>query len=525
MADHPFVNRLLQLPEGWAEREAFASSAGQLSFSALREGMLGVCGWLSGRCGVEPGDRVAILLPKGLEAAQIVYGICAAGAVYVPLQLGAPAPRLARILRSTEPKVLITTPEMARRLAADPGFNPGIPVHRLDGTRDGGGIARLLEGAAPGSPAIRDADDLAAIHFTSGSTGEPKGVMLSYGNIAAGIALVLERDGLQAGDRLISHTGLQYAAYDLWFPLAVGCRSFLLSTREATISNSIVEATERERVTVWRATATALRLMLESGELARRNLDCLRLVGAFGEAMPRPLLGRLMEALPRARFSLSYGASEAYCMACFDVPRPLAQNGAPLPAGPVRHECDVSLRDEAGEPVGPGSVGEICVEGPLVMLGYWGDPALTEARRLPGRHRSWRTGDLGYLDEDGLLHLVGRRDHMVKLRGHRFELGEIEAVLRAHPDVRDAVACGLPAADGATEIWAVVLAAPSADPGAGLRRHCAWFLPGFARPSGILRLDEFPMLSSGKVDRQALKALLEDARQRARTKAGEVGAA
>lgn len=515
MTSYPFATRLLRLPQGWDAREALASSDGGLTFAALRDGMLRVGGWLGGRCDIQPGDRVAICLSKSLEAAQIVYGIFAAGAVHIPLQLGGPPSRLNQILRSTEPKILIAAPEMAARLTADAGFDSRIRVHVLEAAAPGGGLMRLLDGVLPASPAIRVAEDLAVVYFTSGSSGEPKGVMLSHGNIEAGIDLVVERDGLKAKDRLISHTGLHYASLDLWFPLAVGCRSFLVSNREAMIPASIVEIAERERLTVLRATVTALRLMLESGELERRDLGGLRLVHAFGEAMTRPLLGRLMAALPQCQFSIGFGATEAYSMASYDVPRPLPENGEPLPVGRPHREYVLSLQGEAGEVLAPGSIGEICVEGPPVMLGYWKDPALTESRRLAGRPHSWRTGDLGYLDRDGLLYLVGRRDQMVKLRGHRFELGEVEAVLKSHGDVRDAVAFSVTGASGETEIWAAVLAEPAADLAVALRRHCAWLLPGFARPAGILRLDEFPLLSMGKLDRRALRGLIEAAKREA----------
>ena len=370
----------------------------------------------------------------------------------------------------------------------------------------------LLSGIAPETALPPNSpEDLAAIYFTSGSTGEPKGVMLSHGNIAAGVDLVLKCDALSDQDRLLSHTSLHYAAYDMFFPLAVGCRAFLLSDREAMLPTVLAAALARERVTVWRSTITALRLLLESGELAARDLSCLRLLGVFGEPLPAPLLRRLRAALPTCRFTFNYGATEAYRVASFDIPPDLPDELVSLPIGPGLPEYTFSLRNAEDREVDDGEVGEICVEGGAVMLGYWKDPQLTASRRIPGRPRSWRTGDLGYRDAIGLLHLVGRKDHMVKIRGHRFDLGEIEAVLRSQPAVRDAIAMLMAPDEASAEVHAAVVAEPSEALSAAMHVACAKRLPVFARPARILVLQKFPLLSTGKVDRIALQMRLREA--------------
>jgi acyl-coenzyme A synthetase/AMP-(fatty) acid ligase len=176
----------------------------------------------------------------------------------------------------------------------------------------------------------------------------------------------------------------------------------------------------------------------------------------------------------------------------------------------------VTILDEGGKEMRPGEVGEICVTGPRTLSGYWDNPELTEAKRIDGMAGSYRTGDLGYVGADGLFHLVGRRDSMIKLRGHRFDLGEIEAALKLHPEVRDAVAFSFAAADGEPEIRAAVLAQSRNDLLSELRRLCFRRLPAFARPASLTQLEQFPLLSTGKIDRQALKALISiDAKKRA----------
>jgi acyl-coenzyme A synthetase/AMP-(fatty) acid ligase len=164
-----------------------------------------------------------------------------------------------------------------------------------------------------------------------------------------------------------------------------------------------------------------------------------------------------------------------------------------------------------------GEVGEICVEGAPVLLGYWNDPQLTAARQLSGRPHTWRSGDFGYRGANGLLRLVGRRDQMVKIRGHRFDLGEVESLLRNQPGVRDAFAVFVEGSG----IHAAVLAGADGVLAPALQRVCAKALPVFARPSRIAFLEAFPTLPTGKLDRVALRARLAEGVDQGRQIAGE----
>lgn len=515
MSEYPIVRRLLDLPSGQREREVFRSTAGSLTFDGLREAMLRFAGWLCDEAGVRPGDRVAVCLPKSLEAVQIIYGVLATGAAYVPLRIQEPVARLANILASARPCLLLTTPEIAGQLRRYSGTN--LPPLRLIRIADDGlGLAPLLA-AAPASQACSSArpDDLAVILFTSGSTGEPKGVMLSHRCLGAIAAWAKQRWRMTETERLISNSGLHYlTSLDLFFPLLSGYCVFLLTDREAMFPEFVARMIERERVTVWSSTATALRLLLEQGELERRNLGTLRLVEFYGERLSIAVLKRLMAALPQAVFVNMYGATEAYVIFNFVVPRPLPDDIEVLPLGVPVGGFVVTLLGENGEEVRPGEVGEICVTGTRTLSGYWDNPELTEAKRVDGVPGSYRTGDLAFLGADGLFHLMGRRDDMVKLHGHRFDLGEIEAALKAHPEVRDAVAFSLSPSDEEPEIRAAVLVRSGNRLDSELRLLCAKRLPAFARPVAITQLGQFPMLSTGKIDRQALKALISTAKEK-----------
>jgi amino acid adenylation domain-containing protein len=510
---YPVVARLLALGREWRERPMMAAADGAVSYAAMTERMLRIASWLKHEAAVLPGDRVALCLPKSLGSVQLIYGLIAAGAAYVPLQYLGPVERLAAILNAVQPRLLVTTTAMGARLEAAIGPGSLPPMLQLNESGDLG-LDQLLHSvvAAPGiSPA--DPDSLALVIFTSGSTGEPKGVMLSHRDLAANLDGLQRRDGLTGADLRISHAGLHYvASIDIFFPLAGGCRLFLLSERETMFADRIASAIEQQRATLWSSTATVMRLLLEQGDLERRDLSAVRRVAIYGEALPLPLLRRLMAIFPQAQFCNHYGATEAYNMANFIFPRPLPEDLDALPLGRAPDHCILSLRDEAGEEVAPGELGEICAAGPMVALGYWGDPDLSRAKGLGPGGGFYRSGDLGRIGDDGLLHFAGRADDMVKLRGQRFQLSEIEAVLQSHPAVRKAIALAIEAPGREPEIRAALLAEGGGTLEAELRALCARRLPTRARPTLIVVLDRFPTTATGKLDRMGLKALLERGR-------------
>ena len=506
MSDYPIVRPLVNLPREWASRVAFSATAGTLNFAALRQTMLGFAGWLVREAGVRPGDRVALCLPKGLEALQAIYAILAAGGAYVGLQFRGPPGRLGAIIASIEPRVLLTTPEMSRQIAAECGLPRMPPVLHIEEAPDGRGLETLLRSAVPLETTRPVApDDLAAIVFTSGSTGEPKGVMRSHRSMVVNGRWHVKAENMSPHDVRLGAGGLHYIAQNLFFPAQAGCRNHLLSDQEIMFPELVAEIAERERATLWASTATALRLLIEQGDLGRRDLSSLRVVRSHGEAFSIDLLRAAMAAFPQADIKSAYGSTEAPNITSFDAPRPLSADMRTVPLGPVQPEYELLLCDEAGDEVPVGEVGEICAIGPCVTLGYWNDPILTAAKRLNGRPDSYRTGDLAFYGADGTLQFVGRKDQVVKLRGHRFDLGEIEAALKRHPAVRDAVAFARPIEEGDTGIWAAVESAAPAGLERALRQLCAERLPRFAWPTRITVLAELPRLPNAKVDRPQLQ--------------------
>lgn len=505
---------LLHIPENWLGRTALTASDGKLTFAELRQGMLQAAAWLISR-GVRPGDAVTVCLPKCLPGVQLVYGVLACGAVYVPLQLNGPPSRLGSIIASLKPRLTLTTPEMAGRLAREPGLDKHelVPLSLL--ANDIETMARGL--SLPAALPEKKPDDLAAIYFTSGSTGQPKGVMWSRRAMAKTVRRTLEHHHAKDDDRLISHIGFHYSpSMDIFFPLFSGCSAYVLSEREALVPEQVATILERERITMWVSSASLLRLLAEGGNLETRRLDAMRYVEFMGEPLAVPLLRRLMDAFPMARFLNNYGATEAYDVAHYHVPRPLPADLEAVPIGQPLGNYEFHLRLEDGGEAKNGDSGEICVTGPQVMMGYWGDEEQTAARRIDGRPDSYRTGDFAFRSADGNFRMIGRKDNIVKLHGNRFDLGEIVAVLKQHPAVREAVVFAIPttAGLGDKEVRAAILAdsASAADPKLvnDLRRLCRDGLPNFARPARITVLERFPLLSSGKVDRKAIEKTLSE---------------
>jgi len=501
---YPIVKPLIAMPADWTDRVAFSSAAGAVRFPQLRADMLGFAGWLVREAGVRPGERVAVCLPKTIEAITVQFAILAAGAAFVGLQHRGPVGRLAAIIESTTPRLLVTTPEMSRQLEAGRVSLP--PVLHVESTEAARGLDPIVGKAKPLADTVPvAADDIAAIVFTSGSTGEPKGVMRSHRAMVANALWHVASDEITPADTRIGNVALHYLAPSLQFPPVSGCRVHLVTDDIVMFPEAIAEVLEQERITMWASTATALRLLIERGRLAKRKLDHLRMVKSHGEVLTVDVLRAALAAFPQSRFVTGYGSTEAPNITSYEAKRPLPDDMEAVPLGWLQADFyQMWLVDEDDRPVPAGEVGEICAEGGSITLGYWNDPALTAAKRIGGRPYTYRMGDLGRLDADGMLHFVGRKDHMVKLRGHRFDLNEIEAALQRHSAVRAAAAYAVRRSDGDSEIVAVIEADDRPELQDEMRKVCGERLPRFAWPVGIRVVAELPRLPNGKVDRMKL---------------------
>jgi len=474
--------------------------------------------------GVRRGDRVALWLPKSPDAIVALYGIMKAGAAYVPVDPASPAVRLAYIAHDCEVAGLVTTRD--RAAALDEAFAGRAPMRALWFADESDPRAELPRVAGlPGVPwaalAAEDSrafdspaleDDLAYILYTSGSTGEPKGVMLSHRNCRVFTDWAAETFALTERDRVANQAPFHFdlSTFDLFATAAAGAALHPVSPRIAAFPAAVAARWVEERLSVWYCTPSSLVLMLTRGGLEKRDLSALRVLLFAGEVFPNKYLRQLMALAPHVRFANLFGPTETNVCTWLEV-KQAPEGETPLSIGRACPYDEALVLDEALRPVPAGGVGELWVRGASVMRGYWGSPersalALQTIDIAPGiRDRAYRTGDLARVLPDGNLEFLGRRDHQVKTRGYRVELGEIETRLAAHPGVDEAVVLAVPDDEITNRLAAVVVCRAGAEVSADeLKQHCAQTLPRYMVPESVEFRKELPRTSSGKVDRRAL---------------------
>jgi len=487
--------------------------------------------------GVAPGDRVGILAPKSAASVVAVFGVLKAGACYVPLDPRSPAERLAAIMRASGVAVVLADEATAPRAAAMADAVPGLRGLVMTGPQwgpEGGSTPGTRPPdlavrpaltvlpwdavrAEPDGPLGRDQaieTDLAYILYTSGSTGTPKGVMISHRASLTFCAWAAACAGLREQDRVCSPAPLHFdlSVFDIFASCLAGACMVVLPEQMTTFPARLAEWMQRERISVWYSVPSILTMLATYGNLRGFDLSALRAIVFAGEVFPVKHLTRLMAELPGARYLNWYGPTETNVCTWYEVPPGAGDPISPIPIGRACANMEVFAVTSDGRRVSkPGDEGELYVRGPGLMHGYWGQPDKT--RQVLGRNPfqeaydepAYRTGDLVTVDEEGNYVFLGRRDGMVKTRGYRVELGEVEAALYAHPAVREAVVLPVPDEILGNRLRAVI----SADGSPGLTRqevleHCLRRLPGYMVPDVVEFCEALPRTSTGKVDRTQL---------------------
>ncbi|WP_240138473.1 amino acid adenylation domain-containing protein [Streptomyces sp. MUM 178J] len=473
--------------------------------------------------GVGPGDRVGLWMPKSAETVVAVHAVLKCGAAYVPVDPAVPAARATFILADCAVACLITDaarlallgkadtaagPRTTVVLGEDPDRGPAAP-YTGDGVRRIGWDEAVEREVPRGfAPVAVEPDDLAYILYTSGSTGTPKGVMLSHRNALAFVEWAVAEFGLGPQDRLSSHAPLHFdlSVFDVFAAVSAGACVVLVPEHQKALGPALNRLVAGEGITVWYSVPGALIRMLDAKNRALLEGSPLRTVLFAGEPFALKHLRRLRAALPEAALHNLYGPTETnVCTHHLVTEADLAPGRTgPPPIGRPCPYAEALLLDADGHPVAdvPGAEGELCITGDSVMLGYWGH-ALADGG--PGLSRTHRTGDVVVSRGPSGYAYVGRRDHMVKIRGYRVEPEEIEAILMALPSVHEALCVPVLDGDGGTELHAYVVPAEGAAPEAAeLRGRCLEELPRYMVPGAFHLVDGFPRTSTGKTDRCAL---------------------
>jgi amino acid adenylation domain-containing protein len=464
---------------------------------------------------VRLGDRVGICAPKSIGAVAAIFGVLKAGAAYVPVDASAPPSRNASIFADCSVRAIIAARECVGTLAAALDLSASVPLAEFKALQAFdcdlvliGGLARPSD-VAQAAPA----QTLAYILYTSGSTGKPKGVVHTH---ASALSFVDWCCGLFAPtmeDCFSSHAPFHFdlSILDLYLPLKHGARVVLLNEELGKTPSRLAAAIAERGISAWYSTPSVLRLLVEYGSLERYDWSRLRLVLFAGEIFPIKYLRALKEAWPGPRYFNLYGPTETNVCTYFEVPHQIpAERQEAFPIGLTCENDRTRVVDEQGRDIRRGEEGELVVAGGSVMVGYWHLPQRTaEAFLVDDEGARWyRTGDLVRQQADASFIFLGRRDRMVKRRGYRVELGEIEAALYQHPAILEAAAIALPDGAGGVSIKAVLSVSGAAAPSlVELKAHCSRTLPLYMVPDRFSFVDSLPKTSTDKVDYQRLKAL------------------
>ncbi|MET8846902.1 amino acid adenylation domain-containing protein [Amycolatopsis sp. NPDC004625] len=482
LAGEPVAAAVARIAAADPDRPAIAAEDGSVrTYGQLWRAATGVAARLRS-AGVAPGAAVGICAGRSASTVAALLGCGLAGAAYVPLDPAAPAARLARMAELAGLAVVLADAESAGRVR----FAPVLP---LDAEPDGGPVA----------PYVSEVDGPAYVLFTSGSTGEPKGVTVPHPALTAFLAAMTGHEpGLSARSRLVAVTPFTFdiAALEIFGPLTCGACVTLAEPATTHDGVALARLLEAADCDVLQGTPATWRLLLDAGWRPWPGFRAL----CGGEALPAGLAAELREH--GAELWNLYGPTETTVWSTAGRVDDSGRIGIgrPIPG------TTLELTTATGAPVPVGAVGEIRLSGAGLALGYAARPGATAERFVPGEggKRRYRTGDLARFDHSGRLHHLGRADAQLKIRGHRVEPAEAEAALTAHPGVP---AAAVVAREG--RLVGYYLADPVSgshvDP-AVLKTHLSTLLPGYLIPDLLLPSAEFPVTPHGKLDRTALSA-------------------
>lgn len=467
--------------------------------------------------GVQSGDRVGIYLRKSIDSVASIFGILKTGAAYVPVDPGAPASRNAFILSDCAVQAVVVEDCFVGGLRAEMRqFGQTPHLLSLEGTGGGSSLREALAKAQEKNPAPAveskesSPDDLAYILYTSGSTGKPKGVMLSHRNAVSFVDWCTEAFDPSQKDRFSSHAPFHFdlSILDIYVPIKHGATLVLISEEIGKDPIRLAATISEKQISSWYSTPSILSLLTEYGKLEKFDFSSLRTVLFAGEVFPIKHLRNLKAILPGPRYFNLYGPTETNVCTYFEVPAEIPQEQIrPFPIGKACSHYRIKVIDLQGQEVPMGEEGELCAAGNGVMQGYWNLPERTANAFLidTSGHSWYKTGDIVVELDDGNYIYVGRRDRMVKKRGYRVELGEIEAGLYRHPAIKEAAVVALPDEGEGLRIKAFLACQEERRPSLiELKRFCKENLPAYMAPDLFSFQESLPKTSTDKTDYQKL---------------------
>jgi acyl-CoA synthetase (AMP-forming)/AMP-acid ligase II len=484
-----------------AAGEAPAVYCGNKKYSRaeLRSAMHAWAVWLSNR-GVSPGQRIGLLAENGFFFVAAYLGILRAGACAVPLQLELGEKSFDSIASRTDMKLLLATSRFRPRIdpwAARLGLNVADENEPLPAAKE-----------PTAWPKIDPVRDLAAIMFTSGSTGEAKGVMVSHRNIECNTRDIVEYLGLKPDDRTMAVLPFYYCYGTSLLHSHLAAGASLVLNNRFMFPEKVLDEMEVLRCTGFAGVPSTYQILLRKTRFAQRKFPSLRWLQQAGGKLPNAFIREIREALPHVRFFTMYGQTEATARLSYLPPELLDAKLGSIGKGLPHAKLEVLGTD--GTPVRPGSgeIGQIVASGDNIALGYWNDP---EETVLYFRDGKLHTGDMATVDDDGFIFIVERSRDFIKAMGNRVSPKEIEEVLCEMPEIVEAAVIGVP-----DDIWGEAVKAylTTAKPGQltveSVRSHCLRRLPNFKVPEYVEFLPRLPKTSNGKIAKDELRKMHAD---------------
>ena len=485
---------LLETATTMGDKAAIANGESTVSYADLAVRSLAMAEVLEQE-GVKPGDRVAILLPRGAEAASAFFGTVATGAIAIMVNETLRWRQMEHILKHSTAQTLLTSGNMLRRLSKP--VDIVTPVISTDDIPRSGTFR----------PLPRVGSDVAQIVYTSGSTGLPKGVTISHANLWAGMQAVVDYLGITENDRIAS---LLPFSFDYGFNQLLCCvgTGATLVVETSPIPRRIIETLRRQRSTVLPAVPPLWLQLLSVEAFRTEQLETLRTMTNTGGRLPVDAVRRLRQAQPHADLVLMYGLTEAF-RSSYLSPHKVGKK--PTSTGRAIPGAEILVLREDLTACSPGEIGQLVHRGPTVALGYWDDPETTDRifrpnplrpAGTPASERVVFSGDLVYRDEEGDLYFVSRPDRMIKTLGYRVSPDEVVDVLYASGEIVEAVVAAEPDELRGSRIVAYVVLAEDGRLDR-LEAFCAREMPRYMQPSRIEIRQALSRTASGKHDVRA----------------------